>query len=108
LRFVKDNRLLPKGFDKDSAHEDIRVQGQAQNDQDFVAPGDRVVYRVPLAEQEGPFTVTAELLYQPIGYRWAHNLKQQQANEIDRFVRYFEGMSQNSWTVLATDKRIIE
>lgn len=108
LRFVKDNRLLPKGFNKDSAHKDIRVQGQAQNDQDFVAPGDRVVYRVPLAEQEGPFTVTAELLYQPIGYRWAHNLKQQQANEIDRFVRYFEGMSQNSWTVLATDKRVIE
>jgi len=108
LRFVKDNRLLPKGFDKDSAHKDIQVQGQAQDDPDFAAPGDRIVYRVALEGHEGPFSISAELLYQPIGYRWAHNLKEQQANEIDRFVRYFEGMSQNSWTVLAGDKRNIE
>ncbi|MFN2257785.1 MAG: hypothetical protein ABR516_04845 [Desulfuromonadaceae bacterium] len=108
LRFVKDNRLLPKGFDKESAHKDIQVQGQAHNDQDFVASGDRVVYRVPLTELEGPFTVSAELLYQPIGYRWAHNLKQQQADEINRFVGYFEEMSQNSWTILAEDSRTIK
>jgi hypothetical protein len=108
LRFIKDNRLLPKGFDKDSAHKDIQVQGQAQNDPDFAAPGDRVVYSVSLNGHEGPFSVSAELLYQPIGYRWTHNLKQQQADEISRFVGYFEGMAQNSWTVLAEDKRIIE
>ncbi|MDY0213797.1 MAG: multiheme c-type cytochrome [Desulfuromonadaceae bacterium] len=108
LRYVKDNRLLPQGFDKASASQDIQVQGQARDDRDFTAPGDRVVYRVPLAGHEGPFSVTAELLYQPIGYRWAQNLKQQQAEEIDRFVRYFDALAQNSWTVLAADSRIVE
>ena len=32
-------------------------------------------YSVDLAGATGPFVVEAELLYQPIGYRWANNLK---------------------------------
>ena len=32
LRFVKDNRLLPRGFDKASADADIAVRGDAAAD----------------------------------------------------------------------------
>jgi len=107
IRFIKDNRLLPKGFDKASAHQDITVQGRAGRDGDFTEPGDTIRYEVKLDPERGPFNVQAELLYQPIAFRWAKNLKEQQAAEIDRFVGYYDSMSAQSWTVLARDSRIV-
>lgn len=92
LRYVKDNRLLPDGFDKATAHADIAVHGEALPDPDFTAGGDRVRYRVA-APAAGPLTVTVELLYQSIGHRWAQNLRTQPAPETDRFVRYYDAMS---------------
>ena len=35
VRYVKDNRLLPRGFAKDSAHKDVAVHGEAEGDGDF-------------------------------------------------------------------------
>jgi hypothetical protein len=102
VRFVKDNRLLPRGFDKRSAEPDIAVHGGALDDPDFVAAGDRVRYSVPLAGASGPFKVTAELLYQPIGYRWANNLKAyNKASEPLRFTTYYDEMASGSATALA-------
>ena len=68
---------------------------------DFLGGGDRVLYDIDLGEAQGPFTITVELLYQSIAYRWAHNLKQKNAAEIERFVSYYESMSQESAVVLA-------
>jgi len=107
IRFIKDNRLLPKGFDKASAHQDIKVQGHAGGDSDFTESGDAIRYEVKVDPNRGPFNVQTELLYQPIAFRWAKNLKEQQAEEIDRFVDYYDSMSAQSWTVLAKDSRII-
>jgi hypothetical protein len=45
--------------------------------------------------------VEAELLYQPIGYRWAHNLEKYDAPEPKRFVGYYNAMSSSSWVVVA-------
>lgn len=101
IRFTKDNRILPKGFTKGKVPGDVAVQGRAFEDDDFTAAGDRVRYSVDVAGAEGPFSVQAELWYQPISYRWAHNLEQQEASEIDRFVRYYESMSGSSGTILA-------
>jgi hypothetical protein len=92
LRYVKDNRLLPRGFDKQSADREIAVAGGAAEDPDFAAAGDRIVYRVALGSAGGPFQVDAELWYQPISYRWAANLKPYQAEETRRFTRYYEAM----------------
>jgi hypothetical protein len=39
-----------------------------------LAAGDRVRYDVETPGAK-PFTIEAELLYQSIGYRWAHNLR---------------------------------
>src|SRR5207247_130884 len=71
VRYLKDNRLLPHGFDKVSAAADVAVHGDAAGDPNFTGAGDRVRYAVPIGQAEGPFEVEAELLYQPIGYRWA-------------------------------------
>jgi hypothetical protein len=101
-QYLKDNRLLPTGFDKTTADDDIAVVGGAFDDADFTGGGDAVDYRVPLGGCSGPLSVSAELLFQPIGYRWAHNLEGYQALEPRRFVAYYEAAAAESALVLAT------
>jgi hypothetical protein len=99
LRFVKDNRLLPHGFDKQTADDDVAVHGKAETDPNFVGGGDTIRYSVAVGG-EAPFQVEAELWYQPIGYRWAMNLKPYDAAEPKRFVGYYEAMASGSAVML--------
>jgi hypothetical protein len=101
VSFVKDNRLLPRGFDKTTAADDIAVQGGARTDSDFGAEGDVVRYRVGGAGATGPLNVTATLRYQTIAFRWAENLRPYDALEPRRFIRYWEQMSAGSSVALA-------
>jgi hypothetical protein len=72
------------------------------DDPDFVGAGDRVRYSVDVANARGPFVVEAELLYQPIGYRWATNLKAYaQAREPRRFSDYYGAMAATATATLA-------
>lgn len=100
-RYLKDNRLLPDGFDKAGADADIAVMGGAADDADFRGGGDRVVYSVDLGGARGPFKVEAELWYQPVGYRWARNLEQHDTAEAMRFLPYYNAMAKRSAAVLA-------
>ena len=88
--YLKDNRLLPAGFDKSAAPPDIAVYGAAADDDSFGAARDTTRYTVALDGAQGPFTITAELLYQSIGYRWADNMRQHDAPEPNRFLQYYE------------------
>jgi hypothetical protein len=100
--YLKDNRLLPRGFNKQAASKDIAVAGDAADDPEFSAGGDLVRYSVDTGSAEGPFHVEAELWYQPIGFRWAHNLAAyKQALEPRRFVSYYDSMPQATAIVLA-------
>jgi hypothetical protein len=99
--YLKDNRLLPAGFQKETAGQDIAVRGDAAEDPDFKDAGDLVRYSVALSDVGGPVHVEVELWYQPIGFRWAHNLNPYQASETRRFVSYYESMPANSAIVLA-------
>jgi len=99
--YLKDNRVLPTGFDKSTAEKDIAVIGDAAEDPNFVAGAASVRYAVPLGTGEGPYHVEVELWYQPIGFRWAHNLQPYNAAEPQRFVNYYESMSSSTATVLA-------
>ncbi len=99
--YLKDNRLLPSGFQKATADKDIAVVGDAADDPNFTAAGDLVRYSVAPGNAQGPFHVDAELWYQPIGFRWAHNLGPYQAAETRRFVGYYESMSSGTAMVLA-------
>jgi hypothetical protein len=100
--YIKDNRLLPRGFDKATAVPDISVRGAAQEDPDFIAETDRVRYVVNTAGSSGPFLVLAELRYQPISYRWAQNLRAYEAAETRRFVNWYDEMASGSSQVLAS------
>jgi hypothetical protein len=101
VRYCKDNRLLPTGFDKAKADADIAVRGTALDDGDFSAGEDRIRYFVNIRPDAGPFTVEVELLYQPIAYRWAQNLRAKKGIETDRFVSMFSSMAHISAIVLA-------
>jgi len=101
VRYLKDNRLLPHGFDKQSPDKDIAVIGEALSDPNFTGDGSRVRYSVNLGDIQGPIRVEAELWYQPIGYRWANNLKPyNSAMEPRRFTGFFDSMAQASAEVL--------
>jgi hypothetical protein len=108
LRYVKDNRLLPRGFDKRTAERDIAVHGEAEGDADFAGGGDRIRFVVATADAPGPFQIDAELWYQPIAYRWAMNLKSYNAPEPQRFVRYYEQTAAGSGVTLARASARVE
>lgn len=100
-RWVKDNRILPDGFDPANADARVRPAGVAASDADFTAGSDRVRYSVRVDPAAGPFIVEAELWFQPIGYRWAENLAAYDAPETRRFVAYYREMAGASALLLA-------
>src|SRR3990172_7221688 len=100
LRYLKDNRLLPRGFDKRTADKDIAVHGEAAGDADFTSGGDTIRYSAAAGDGQGPFQVEAELWFQPIAYRWAMNLKSYEAMEPQRFVGYYEATASGSGVML--------
>ena len=106
-RWVKDNRLLPAGFDASRADGRVSVHGAATSDASFTAGGDEVRYSVQVSPDAGPFTVTVELWFQPIAYRWAQNLSEYDSFETDRFVRYYESMAAASALIVARTRAVV-
>jgi hypothetical protein len=101
VQYLKDNRLLPRGFDKSTAPAEVGVYGNARTDADFGSSGDRVRYAVD-APGPGPFEIDVELRYQPIAYRWAENLTGYDAAEPRRFLSFYRSMAASSSVVVAT------
>jgi hypothetical protein len=101
VRYIKDNRLLPAGFDKAAVTADVAVAGEALADPDFTAGGDRIRYRVPVAA-DGTLVVEAELMFQSIGFRWAENLTAYPAFETERFVGYYRDTIEGAAVRLAS------
>jgi hypothetical protein len=99
--YLKDNRLLPNGFDKATAEPDIAVVGEASSDPNFTDKGDLVQYEVAVGDKRGPFHIEVELWYQPIGLRWAHNLQPYKSSETQRLVSYYDSMSPATAVVVA-------
>ena len=107
VAFVKDNRLLPRGFDKQTAGDDIAVRGTALADADFGADGDTVRYRIPLDRAGGTFRVDVALRYQTIAFRWAENLRKYDAPEPRRFVSFWDQMSESASVELVRSSAVV-
>jgi hypothetical protein len=89
-KFAKDNRLLPKGFDKAAAPAAIGVFGRALADTDFTGGSDQVTYRVNTSTRQGPFSVTARLLFTAVSYPFVKDLeKDQELFEVSRFMQFY-------------------
>ncbi|MBN1994604.1 MAG: hypothetical protein JW953_18035 [Anaerolineae bacterium] len=100
--YVKDNRLLPLGFDPNTAAPDFAVQGQAAADRDFLGGGDNIQYVIQVQPIQRPLTITVKLLYQSISYRWAENLRQHEGPEIADFYAYYQAVP-NQPIIIASD-----
>jgi hypothetical protein len=90
--YLKDNRLIPSGFEKGAPYEDIAVRGRARDDINFLDGADQIQYSMAFEAATRPLTLTVELLYQSIGYRWAENLRGREGQEIERFTRYYDAI----------------
>ena len=106
-KYVKDNRLIPRGFDKSTAEPDIAVVGDAAGDGDFVGGADRIRYSIDIAGAMGPLQIAVELRFQPIGFRWAENLRRYESPETRRFLSYYDSMSAASSEVLGHASRTV-
>ena len=72
--YLKDNHLLPAGTDKARLPAEIAVRGEAAQDPNFVGGSDQITYRIVVPPAAGPLTVQAELLYQPLAYRFVQDM----------------------------------
>lgn len=86
--YIKDNRLLPNGFNKQTAPNKIKVQGAAALDDDFIGGSDSIEFNLSnLPEKK--YSIEAELIYQTLGYAFAQDLFTDSAQEVSRFKQMF-------------------
>jgi hypothetical protein len=88
-KYLKDNRLLPAGADKAKLPAEVAVYGEAASDANFQGGGDLVTYLVDVEEAIGPFTLSAELLYEPLSYQFVQDLLTDNTPLTDRFGGYY-------------------
>ena len=85
--YLKDNRLLPAGFNKATVDADVAVAGSALQDADFAGGRDLVSYRVPTSGFTKPFTVKATFYYQTLSFNFKQDLTRDVTPEVARFTR---------------------
>jgi len=64
-------------------------------------------YMIQVGDAHGPVRVEEELLYQPIGFRWAQNLGEFPSAESARFRGMFVGVPSTSATLMARGEVIV-
>ena len=105
-QYIKDNRLLPQGFDKTTVSSDIAVKGNANIDNNFTGGQDIVLYKVNISGYSAPFTITAELKYQSVAYRFFKDLIIDNSNS--QYISLFEKLylqENNTGYVISSSSR---
>jgi hypothetical protein len=87
--WLRDDRLLPEGWSAEHPEAPRTAPVGTAGDTNFVGGGDRVRYELSL-DAEGPLSIEASLLYQPLGARWAAELLQVETPEMERFGALYE------------------
>ena len=106
--YIKDNRLLPNGSDKARLPTEVAVYGVALDDVNFVGGGDLITYQIDVSGAQGPFTFNAELLYEPLSYRFIQDLFTDQTAEIDKFAGYYDEMPKTPLLVAAIQPVVVK
>lgn len=86
--FVKDNRILPQGFNKTNADRNIRPAGKAMEDTNFKGGEDRITYRIENVS-ESEVRIEAELKDQTLAYPMATNLFLDEENDPEGPIPFF-------------------
>lgn len=98
--YLKDNRILPKGFRISSAHPDTIPIGV--EDDNFSPGKDRITYLVK-KDFKRPLKIRAELLYQPISWPFIEGLKS--TPEVEEFRKMLEKVELT--TIVSSDEIFI-
>ncbi len=68
---------------------DIAIYGEATKDENFVGGGDLVTYQVDVKGATGPFTVSAELLFEPLSYQFIQDTLKDGTDLTVRLSKYY-------------------
>lgn len=99
--YLKDNRILPTGFNKAGAPADVRVIGAALSDSNFIGGSDQISYQIG-GLPAGNYTIKAELVYQTLSHAFAEDLFADTTTpEVVDFKTMFDASTQKS-TVIAS------
>ena len=93
--YLKDNRLLPPGFNKATAPNDVKVFGDAVNDNNFIGGSDQISYRISGLTANN-YQVEAELVHQPIAYSFAQDLFTDNDAQVEDFKTLFNASNAKS------------
>lgn len=103
--YIKDNRLLPAGFDKTTAPIDITVYGQAADDENFIGAADQITYQIDTTGFSGPFTLSVEMLYQTAAYPFLQDLQQDSTDQINRFTKLYNATDKTPVLITAVTQK---
>ena len=104
LHYLKDNRILPKGLDKDNANlpETINPHGYAETDSNFIGGSDMITYEIANLPADD-YTVTATLHYQTLSYGFAQDLyKNAELPEV-ALMKALDSSTSNHFETISTD-----
>ncbi|MCU7801120.1 MAG: hypothetical protein KZQ70_13530 [gamma proteobacterium symbiont of Lucinoma myriamae] len=108
--YLKDNRLTPKGFNKDKSNlpNDVAVKGQAANDADFNQGSDEITYRFPVSVA-GELEISVSLNYQTISHGFLQDLYDDsgQVDQVDDFKAMYDAQSLKHEVMVSTQSTVI-
>lgn len=99
--YVKDNRLLPNGFDKQAAPNDVKVAGAAVTDANFIGGSDEISYSLTGLTGTG-YTVTVDMVYQTLAYGFVQDLFKDSSKEVSDFKRMYNASNAKVTTMTRT------
>jgi hypothetical protein len=112
-RYLKDNRLTPKGFDKLAVPDDVAVHGAALNDADFNLGSDEVVYRIDIPpDVSGDLDVSVSLNFQTIMHGYLQDLYMPQVDQplpvqVVDFKAMYEAQSLKHETIASVQTTVV-
>jgi len=106
LHYLKDNRILPKGLDKNNVPENINPHGYAENDSDFIGGSDTVKYEIKDLPADD-YTVTATLHYQSLSYGFAQDLYKNTKLPEVALMKLLDASTTNRYETISTDTKTI-
>ncbi|MBT8344510.1 MAG: NapC/NirT family cytochrome c [Sulfurovum sp.] len=108
LHYLKDNRILPKGLDKNDINlpETINPHGNAENDSNFIGGSDTVKYEIENLAADN-YTITATLYYQTLSYGFAQDLyKNSELPEV-ALMKLLDANTTNHYETISADSTSI-
>jgi hypothetical protein len=104
--YIKDNRLLPSGFDKVSAIEDTAVHGAAVEDENFSGGSDQITYIVDIDGFEEPYTVSAELLFHAVSNSFVADLVEGDLPEVNAFESMYSSVDRMPVVIVSLEEKV--